>query len=116
MNASVEKRIGKISGVRIGAGGYQSVCFGVTFDLSSKKDGWGCGDFWGAWGPDIAADDGTKWTEADRQKQIADAFWRLALLMKDANVDSSEKLVGVPVEVEFSGNKLRQWRVLTEVI
>lgn len=110
----MEKRIGKIKKASFGHGGYQDACIGVSFDLGSDKDLWGVGDFWGAWA--TTRSDYCKWTEADRLTQLGEAVMRLNATMRDANVDRVERLAGVPIEVTFDGNTLKEWRVLTEVI
>ncbi len=112
---STVKHLGKISNVTIGTGGYQDAMFGISFTLSFD----GCSavsDFWGAWGPGIEWSDRCKWTEADREKQIADSFWRLAKIMEAAKVSEFRKLEGVPIEVELDGMAMKSWRVLKEVL
>lgn len=109
------KRIGKIADIKIGYGGYQDVCFGISFTFESKKDCWGCGDFWGVWGPSISTKH-AEWTEKERQADLARHFWRLAKLMEEAGVSSADKLVGIPVEVEFDMCRLKSWRILTEAL
>jgi hypothetical protein len=37
-------------------------------------------------------------------------------LLRDAKVDSVEKLKGKPIEATFDGNTLKEWRILTEVL
>jgi hypothetical protein len=37
-------------------------------------------------------------------------------LLKEAKVDSVEKLKGKPIEATFDGNMLKEWRILTEVL
>jgi len=37
-------------------------------------------------------------------------------LKKDAKVNSIDKLKGIPVEVTFEDNMLKEWRILTEVL
>jgi hypothetical protein len=112
---SATKHLGKIASIRIGGGGYQDVMFGIAFQLSFGGAGV-VGDFWGAWGPSIKHDERCQWTEDDRQKQLASAFWRLANVMQQAKVDDVAKLAGVPVEVEIESLSLKSWRVLTEVL
>jgi hypothetical protein len=109
------KELGRIQGFRWGMGGYQDAMFGATFTLGGS--GWGVNDFWGAWAPGVV-DPGefTKWTEAERCGQLADATARLCRLMKEAGVNDSAKLVGTPIEITFDGNTLKSWRVLTEVL
>lgn len=110
----VEKYLGKIAAITIGLGGYQGVQFGISFSLEGQ--GQGVGDFWGAWGPEIKCTEHCKWTEADRRKQVADAFIRLAELMVKAKVMDAAKLKGIPVEVTIEGNALHSWRILEEVL
>lgn len=113
---SEEKWLGKIASCSIGFGGYQNSQFGISFHLSGRFE---VGDFWGAWGPDIKWSPNCKWTEAERQGQIGDAFWRLAMLMQEAKVDDFKKLAGVPIEITSEGGmggRLKSWRVLTEVL
>jgi hypothetical protein len=40
----------------------------------------------------------------------------ISSLLKDAKVDSVDKLKGKPVEVTLDGNQLKSWRILTEVL
>lgn len=110
----MEKRVGKIKSARFGEGGYQECCIGVQFDLGSEKDCWGVGDFWGAWSIERSAN--CKWTEADRIKQLGEMVMRLNAVLKEAKARGVDDLVGVPVEVTFDGNTLKEWRVLTEVL
>ena len=110
----MEKRIGKIKKARFGHGGYQDAMIGVSFDLGSDKDGWGVGDFWGAWAIDRSGY--CKWTEADRIAQIGGAVMRLNAVLNDAKVAKVDELAGIPIEATFDGNTLKEWRVLTEVI
>jgi hypothetical protein len=64
----------------------------------------------------IKWDKNCKWTEADRDKQYAEIMRYLSKLLKEAKVDSVDKLKGVPIEATFDGNMLKEWRILTEVI
>jgi hypothetical protein len=40
----------------------------------------------------------------------------LSKLLNEAKVSSVDKLKGIPVEVTFDGNMLKEWRILTEVL
>ena len=113
---SNEKRIGKITKISVGFGGYQDAMLGLSVTLESTRDSWGVGDFKGFWGPDIKHTPSTKWTEAERRNAHADTMLFIGSLLKDANVATVEGLVGIPVEVEFGGNMLKSWRILTEAI
>lgn len=102
---------GKIKSVKLGAGGYQDAMFGFTFTLGGKS--WGVGDFWGTW---AEHSEYCKWTVAEQNKAFLNAFLKVKQLMADAGVASLHKLEGVPVEVEFEGDTLKSWRIMTEVL
>ena len=111
----MEKKLGKIESVRFGLGGYQSACLGLTVSLGAS--GWGVSDFKGTWDAEsIKRSEYTKWTEEERSKGYDETMRYLSKLLKDAKVDSVDKLKDVPVEVTFDGNMLKEWRILTEVI
>jgi hypothetical protein len=103
---NMEKKLGKIESVRFGHGGYQDACIGLSVTLGN-----------GSWDPEmIKCTEHTKWTEEDRTNNIGEAVRFVSKLLKEAKVDSVDKLKGVPVEVTFDGNLLKEWRVLTEVL
>lgn len=111
----MEKKLGKIESVTFGHGGYQDAMIGLNVTLSNG--GWGVGDSKCAWDAEmIKWDKNCEWTEADRDKQYAEIMRYLSKLLKDAKVNSVDKLKGIPVEVTFEGNMLKEWRILTEVI
>ena len=111
----MEKRLGKITSVKFGHGGYQDACLGLLVSLGG--DGWGVGDFKGIWDAEmIEVSKYTKWTEADRSKGYDETMRFLSKLLKEAKVDSVDRLKGIPVEVTFDGMLLQEWRILTEVI
>ena len=111
----MEKKLGKIESVKFGLGGYQGVMFGLSVTLSGQA--WGVGDFKGTWDcENIKVTEHTKWTEADRTKNHDELIRFVSKLLKEAKVDSVDKLKGTPVECTFDGNILKEWRVLTEVI
>ena len=111
----MEKKLGKIESVRFGLGGYQDACLGLSVTLSAS--GWGVGDFKGSWDAEsVKRSEYTKWTEEERSKGYDETMRYLSKLLKDAKVDSVDKLKGVPVEVTFDGNMLKEWRILTEVL
>jgi hypothetical protein len=64
----------------------------------------------------IKRSDNTKWTEEDRSKGIDETIRFVSKLLKDAKVDSVDKLKNIPVEVTFEGMMLKEWRILTEVL
>lgn len=110
------KSLGKIDYIKLGAGGYQEACFGLSvgfkFDVCC-----GIADFKGSWYPGhVDPDKHTKWTEQDRMKQLSDLAYFIAKILREAKKDSLEKMVGVPVELTLEDNSLKSWRILTEVI
>ena len=111
----IEKKLGKISKVKFGIGGYQDAMIGVYFTLEGK--GWGVGADRSAWDAQmIKHSDSCKWTEEDRDNQYADIIRYLSKLFMDAKVTSINDLKDIPVECTFENNKLKEWRVLTEVM
>lgn len=111
----MEKKLGKIKSVRFGHGGYNDACLGLSVSLGG--DGWGVGDFKGTWDAEmIKHSEDTKWTEEDRTKGYDETMRLLSKLLKEAKVDSVDKLKDIPVEVTFDGMLLHEWRILTEVI
>ena len=111
----MEKRLGKITSVRFGYGGYQDAMLGLSVSLGDGS--WGVGDFKGNWDAElIKHTEHTKWTEEDRSKGYDETMRFLSKLLKEAKVDTVDKLKDIPVEVTFDGNLLKEWRILTEVI
>lgn len=108
------KHIGKIKSVRFGHGGYQDAMIGISFDLGSDKESWGVHDFWGMWA--TTRHSTCQWTEEDRTRQLGEMVMRINALLADAKVHDIADLAGIPVEVTFDGNILKEWRVLTEAI
>jgi hypothetical protein len=111
----MEKRLGKIESVSFGLGGYQGAMLGIHFSLGA--DGWGVNDSKANWDDEtISCSEHAKWTESDRDGWYAEIMRYVSKLLKDAKVDSVDKLKGKPVEVTFDGNILKEWRILTEVL
>lgn len=107
-------QLGKIAWIRIGAGGYQDMMFGVTVSLSMK--GTGVQDFKGMWKQSVDCTEDSKWDETDRSRQYDETMRWLDILCTQAKVDDAMDLVGKPVEVTFEGMQLVSWRLLTEVL
>ena len=110
----MEKRIGKIKKISFGFGGYQDAQLGVSVELGSDKESWGVNDFRGFWGTDRSTS--CKWTEKDREIALGKMCMWVKDLITDSNKTKIDQLAGVPVEVTFDGNLLKEWRILTEVI
>lgn len=108
----MRKELGKIKKAEFGLGGYQDAMIGISFDLGGE--GWGVSDFWGNWA--LERSEHARWTEAERITQLGGMSMRIAKLLEDAKIRSVSKLAGIPIEVTFEGNALKEWRVLKEVL
>jgi hypothetical protein len=111
----MEKKLGKIESVSFGLGGYQGAMLGLHITLGNGS--WGVGDSRANWDAEqIKWSEHTKWTEEDRDGWYAEIMRYVSSLLKDAKVDSVDKLKGKPIEATFDGNMLKEWRILTEVL
>ena len=111
----MEKKLGKIENVKFGIGSHQDAKIGLYVTLGNNV--WSVRDSRSTWDAErIKWSENCKWTEDDRDKQYAELLRYLSKLLKDAKVDSVDKLKGIPVEVTFDGNILKEWRVLTETL
>lgn len=111
----MRKELGKIKKASFGLGGYQGAMIGIHFDLGGK--GWGAGDTISAWDAEtVSHSEHSKWTEEERSTQYADIMRQVSKFLSDAKVSTVTELVGIPVEIIFDGNTLKEWRILTEVI
>lgn len=111
----MEKKLGKIESVSFGLGGYRGAMLG--FHVTLGNGGWGVGDSNAHWDSEqIKWTENTKWSEEERDGWYAEIMRYVSKLLKDAKVDSVDKLKGKPVEVTFDGNQLKEWRILTEVL
>lgn len=109
----METRLGKLSKVKFGFGGYQDsqVGLSVTIDMVGS----GVQDFIGG-GWSFPPDKYCKWTIQDQTNAYGGTLRKVTKLMKEAKVDDVSKLEGKPVEVTLDGNLLQSWRILTEVL
>lgn len=111
----MEKKLGKISQVYFGLGGYQDCQLGLSLTFEGKN--WGCGTFIGNWDSEsIKHDPSCKWTEKDRSKWHDNVMRSLSKILKQAKVNSVDQLKNIPVEVTFNDNILKDWRILEEVL
>ena len=60
--------------------------------------------------------EGCKWTEEERDNEYAGIMRYISCLLKEAKVDSIDKLKGKPVELTIKDFELADWRILTEVL
>lgn len=110
-----EKKLGKISQVRFGHGGYQDAMLGIH--LTFTGEGWGVDTSIAHWDAEqIPCSDRSKWSEQDRDNWYASTMRRVSTLLADAKVRDVMALMNKPVEVTFEDNTLKGWRLLTEVI
>ena len=70
-----------------------------------------------AWSPSsVEVTEHTKWTENDRDSQLASIFRKIDSLMEEAKVTKLTQMAGIPIEIEFENSMLKSWRILTEVL
>jgi hypothetical protein len=111
----MEKRLGKIESVSFGLGGYQGAMLGLHVTLGDGS--WGVGVTKANWDAEqIEWSKHTQWTEEERDGWYAEIMRYVSKLLKDAKVDSVDKLKGKPIEATFDGTMLKEWRILTEVL
>lgn len=108
------KRLGKITQIRFGFGGYQDAQFGL--DLHFGGDGWGVAWFEGFWAEPPSGH--AQWTLADQDTKFAKVVRKVRDTLRAAHKEHVGELLGVPVELTFdrSGSTLKHWRILTEVL
>ena len=114
--------LGKIRKVHFGLGGYQDAQIVFSFELGG--DGWGttytyeCG--WGHVTEDELKKPGCsyKWTHENRIKQLGEKAWDVFKLMRDAKVSDINKLIGIPVRVNFESQfgRVVGFEILKEVL
>lgn len=70
------------------------------------------------WDPEqIKVTQYTKWTESERDNELAELMRYISKLLADAKVDDVTKLAGKPIELVINEyNSLESWRILTEVL
>ena len=109
-------KLGKIKNAYIGRGGYQGAELGLWLELGGES--WDACDGQGTWDPEqIRHDEHSKWTEDDRNQQLAAVLRELSKYLRQAKVDKVQDLIGKPVEVTFKNvNHLDSWRILEEVL
>ncbi len=111
----MEKVIGKIESVEFGHCGYQSCCLGISFTL--KAGGWTVCTDTSAWDYEkIEHTKDSKWSQESRDKAMVNTLKYVSRLLKDAKVDSIDKLKSVPIEITFKGPCLESFRILTEAL
>lgn len=112
---SYSKELMKISSATFGIGGYQDVQFGLYLSFESKGSGV-CADISGGWSWSIMPNERSQWSEYDRTKDMAKMSRTIYNILKDAKVQTVDKLKGIPVEIIFKYNTIQSFRILEEVL
>ena len=110
----MRKELGKIRSVSFGFGGYQDCQFGLS--LGFESGGGVVGTFEGNGPLTMDIPEEAEWTEADRERTVIATIKLLTETLQKAHVKSVSELLGVPVELTYNGQCLREWRILEEVI
>ena len=102
--------LGKIEKLSFGFQRDYPFLLGLELTLSGRA--WGVGtSYMVNTSPDC------KWDSDDARLQAYYSVMRdIGDLLKEAKKDNITQLVGVPIEATFDGNRLVNWRVLTEVL
>ena len=88
--------LGKIESIKFGVkesriGLFYTLTFNNSYGTQSSKT---------VWDPEqIKVTEGTKWTEDDRDRELAQLMRYISKLLSEAKVDDITKLAGKPVEV-----------------
>ena len=106
-----DKILGKLTNVKFGI---KEGRIGLFFTLSGA---YSCSSHYCCWNPEqVEVTEHTKWTEDDRDKELAFLMRKVSKLLSDAKVDDITKLNNIPVEFTFKDGLLSEWRILTEVL
>lgn len=109
----MEKVLMKIDRAYVGFGGYQDVMIGIWFSFSGSGSGVSDGRN-GTWARE--PDEHCKWTKESQVEYLGHLMLKISKWLTEAKVSSVDKLKGIPVEVTFEGDALKDWRILTEVL
>lgn len=106
--------LGKIESIEFGVkdsriGLFYTLSFNGCIEVQSSNT---------VWDPEqIKVTQYTKWTEDDRDMELAQLMRYISKLLSEAKVDDITKLAGKPVEVTIDEfNSLKSWRIFTEVL
>lgn len=108
------KFLGKIESIKFGLDSSRiGLFYTLTFDKCCETQSSNS-----VWDPEqIKVTSYTKWTEDDRDVQLAQLMRYISKLLSEAKVNDINKLVGKPIEVTIDEfNSLKSWRILTEVL
>ena len=107
----MEKKLGKLTKVRFGAGGHDGAMFGLSVVLDAGDSQWS--DFKGCWARRSPT---AQWSVEDGQRYHAETMQFLMDIMRQAKVHEVHELEGMPIEVTMNGITLESWRILEEVL
>lgn len=99
----MRKELGKIESVTFG---FNEYLFGLSLVFSGQ--GWGVAT-------DIYYNPTYKEINKTNERAI-EVLNQIQKLLKDAKVDTVDKLKNKPIEATFEGNVLKDYRILTEVL
>ena len=106
--------LGKIQSIKFGLDGSRiGLFYTLEFNLCSEVQSSDT-----VWDPEqVKVTQHTNWTEADRNKELAELMRYISKLLADAKVDDITKLAGKPIKLVINEhNSLKSWRILTEVL
>ena len=103
--------LGKLTNVYLGK---RDSRIGLFFTLSGDSS---CSSSICCWDPEeIKVSEYTKWTEEERNINLANVMREVSKLLQQAKVTDVYKLNGIPVSYTFKNSILQDWRILTEVL
>lgn len=112
-----EKVLGKIKDISFGITGYNDMMLGYSIEFSLDGGSSGVATSEGFLDYNrVKHNERCKWTEEERDIGMVDMLKRLSDVLKQAKVNTVDKLKNIPVEVTLEGNTFKSWRVLTEVL
>lgn len=108
--------LGKIVRSEFGHCGYQESFIGLNLDFVFDKSATISDSILGGWYQGNKWTPNCKWTEEGNKLQHSVMAEKISQILLDANCLYISQLLGKPVEITVSGNRLVSWRILTEVI
>lgn len=109
--------LGKIKSIEFGITGYNEMMLGYSIEFSLDGGTMGVATSEGFLDYNrVKYSEHCKWTEEERDIGMVDMLKRLSDVLKQAKVNTIDKLKNIPVEVTLEGNTFKSWRVLTEVL
>lgn len=107
------KELGKIESIFFGKDDRGKLGLHITFTFGAKGVQWSEG-FWDL--STVNHSENCVWTEKEREDLFLVLIKDISKYLNEAKVDKIDRLKNIPVELTFTGNLLKDWRILTEVI